>query len=131
MDPLARLHQRGFSLVEALVALTIFAFVMAGLTTLMFSTTGTNSQARRMTAATVLAQAKLEELGASTSSLTTGTYQDSNNPLTESGTSAGIYRRSWQIQAGPTAGSQAIKVTVNWTDKQGDHAVSLPTIVSQ
>ena len=57
-------QQHGFTLIEAVIAMGVFSFVLAGLALLMISTIKTNSNAKRFTAASALAQTKLEDLRA-------------------------------------------------------------------
>jgi len=57
-----RIERRGFSLLEALIALLILAFSMLGLSFVMLSTIETNRDARRVTAAFNLALDQLEVL---------------------------------------------------------------------
>lgn len=56
--------QRGFSLVEVLVALTIFIAIAVGVAQLFASSTTANAAARAVTVASILAMEKLEELRA-------------------------------------------------------------------
>jgi prepilin-type N-terminal cleavage/methylation domain-containing protein len=53
---------RGFSLIEVLVAISIMALVMTGLTSMGVTTIQADSHSHRQSAATNLAQAKLEDL---------------------------------------------------------------------
>src|SRR5688572_30532743 len=123
--------ERGFSLIEALVALVIFAFVLAGLGVLMLATTETNTQARRQTTALTVAQQKLEELMATSFTAITG----GNDTVNEAGISAGAnayYTRVWTVASNsPGAGMKTIVVTVTWGEKQSDTALQTSTIFTR
>lgn len=112
---------RGFTLVETLVALTIFAFVLTGLTQGLMSTIRANDQARRLTRAGALAQALLEDLqGRDAGALGSG------SDTVERG-----YRRLWTITAdAPVAGARTVEIVVEWLDRDGRHALRLPSIIT-
>jgi type II secretory pathway pseudopilin PulG len=133
-------QKKGFSLVEAMVALAIMIFMLAALSQLMHSTIQTNRQARRLTAAVHLAQDRMERLkGGGYAALANG----SDGPLTEGNETTGtglIFARSWTVtdNAGPPPpgtppnGTRDVEVQVQWTDRDGtSHQVRLRTILSQ
>lgn len=113
-----------------MLALFIFGFVLAGLAFLMTSNINLNTQARRFTAASTLAQAKLEDIraagyGAATSSATAESLNE-----TGGSTGAAFYSRSWTVtSATPVANSKTVSVTVSWTDQQGSRNVQLQSIL--
>ena len=121
----------GFTLVEVLVALTIFAIALLGLVSLLTTTIQANAQARRMTAATNLAQDRLEEIrNMAYAAITSGS---DSGQLTETGGTGGtgaIYTRSWTVAGGPAPNTKQVTVTVTWTD-QTSRQVQLQTIVVQ
>jgi prepilin-type N-terminal cleavage/methylation domain-containing protein len=122
---------RGFSLVETLTAVTLFGSVLAGLALSLLTTAETNAQARRLSAATVLAETRLESLrAAGFAALVPGTTADPLNPLDERGVTGGTYRRSWTVEAGPAPGTATVTVAVAWSDKAGAHVVEIPTVVA-
>ncbi len=55
-------NANGFTLIEALVAVAVMAIVVSGLASMGVTTIQADTQSRRVSAATALAQAKLEEL---------------------------------------------------------------------
>lgn len=111
----------GFTLIETLVSLTVFAFVLTGLTRMLTSVIQSNDEARRLTRAGALAQAQLESLQ---SQPYAGIASGSDRP-------GGPYSRRWTATAdAPVAGAKTVVVTVEWSDKQGTHAVSLPSVIS-
>jgi type II secretory pathway pseudopilin PulG len=123
---------KGFSLVEAVIALTIFLFTLAVIGYLMLSTTLTNTLARQLTAATFLGQNQIEVLkGTAYASLANG----SDGPLSETGASTGtglVFTRTWTVVAnpGPPTGTSTVTVVVSWTGKSA-HQVSFSTILHQ
>lgn len=125
----ARATQHGFSLMEIVVAMGLFALSMAGFASLAMSSTWANGHSRRHGAATALAQSKLEELrNVVMTALVSGA---DGTTLTASGTPGGIYSRSWTVQHGtPTATSATVAVTVTWSAPPGNHQLELRTVVT-
>ena len=101
----------GFTLIEVLVAMAIFAIAVLGLAVGATTVMRSNKTSYFNTIATNLAQDKMEELKATTaSSITSG----SDTPPAVNGVS---FSRSWTVTANqPTAGVNQIDVTVTWTD---------------
>ena len=94
--------QTGFTIVEVLVAVAIFAIALTGIASLLGTTVRANGLAAQLTAATQLTQDKLEELR-NTPYTAVASGADSTG-LTETGESGGVYTRSWTVTAGtPTA----------------------------
>ena len=114
---LAAVSQAGFSLIEILVALTIFSFAVLGLAFGTVSIAQTNNTSNLNAGAINLAQAKLEELGAMSATAfaavscaaytTTGCY----DTVTASNQS---FSRAWRIST--TSTHKKIEVKVDWTD---------------
>lgn len=98
----------------------------------MLTTIETNRDARRITAATNLAQDKLEALrGLSYTTVVSGSDGEFNEEGGISGSKV-IYSRSWTVtEDTPEAGLKSILVRVGWTDKKGARDVSLQTIIFQ
>jgi type IV pilus assembly protein PilV len=127
---------RGFSMLELLVAITILSIAIMGLASLQSRGIRGNDLGFRTTQALALAQDQLELLINSGTGLnfpipaTAGT-NDANNPITGTGSSGGTYTRSWQIQNDtPVTGSQTITVFVIWSDLMGQHTVSVNGVIS-
>lgn len=130
--------QKGFTLLEVLVALVILSVGLLGMASLTASVVRTNSFSDDFTTATALAQDKLEELinfsfadadlsdTSSTNNSTAGLLstsdtdqQDANNPIDENSNAGGKYTRIWNIWD-RTATRKDIAVTVYWTDNLGN-----------
>ena len=112
--------QAGFTLIEILVAVTIFTFAVLGLAVGTVSVIRTNQNSHLNAAAINLAQAKLEEVRAMKNTVFTAlacpTYATSG--CSDSPVASGItYTRSWQITANsPVAGINKIDVKIDWSD---------------
>ena len=116
-------NQQAFTLLKVLVAFLIFAFGMIGLGRLLISTVESNRDARRITAATMLAMDQLETLRSAALSETgyiSLVDSTADQTLTEEGTVSvsGLYTRNWDVTANsPEIGSTEISVTVSWEKK--------------
>jgi Tfp pilus assembly protein PilV len=114
----------GFTLVETLVAVTIFSFAVLGLAIGTVTLTRTNTDSRLRATAINVAQARLEELkamnaatlatlaAACTSMSSTGC----NDSFSASGTN--YDRRWWFTKDSPVIGVNRVDVRINWTDHQ-------------
>ncbi len=124
----------GFTLIEVLVAMCIFAIAVLGLAIGATSVMRANQTGLNSTMATNWAQDKLEELKAKTVAAlpTCPTYTTSGcyDIKTASG-SAVNFNRSWQITANsPVTGVNRIDVKVEWTDYTS-HNVTVSSAVKQ
>jgi len=109
----------GYSLIELLVAMTLFAIVAFGLATAVTLVTRSGVLSDRLTRATFLAQDKLEALVSHADSLTDGT--DAPEPG---------FSRSWFISVDdPEPGVRRVDVTVSWEGSE-TRTVSLTTVVN-
>jgi prepilin-type N-terminal cleavage/methylation domain-containing protein len=112
-----RRDSNGFSVIEVLVALSIFSVGLLALATMQISAIRTNGFAYRVNVATMLAQDLLEDykrLGYD-GIPSTGNYTD-NNPIDEKGEHdpSGIYNRTWTVA--DNGWRKTITVSVAWTD---------------
>jgi len=101
--------QRGFTMVEVLVALALTGIAASGLLALYARTTQASRYSRRATEATVLAQDQLERLRA-TGDTGTGTHTD----IDQSGDAGGMFTRTWNVVGG--AAYDDLTVVVSWDD---------------
>lgn len=124
-------NNRGYLLLEIMVAVAIFSIGFLAVGTMIVSTTRNNTTGNILTQATLLAEETLEDLKKDAiSSLTPGgPYYDPQNPIDEWGNKGGIYTRSWVIDdpLGLTT-SRRIRVTVSWERLGQTRRVELTTI---
>jgi prepilin-type N-terminal cleavage/methylation domain-containing protein len=113
-------QQSGFTLIEVLVALTIFSLAVLGLVIGTVSVARTNNYSHLNASAINLAQAKLEEFRSMTSvaftALSCPSYTSSG--CSDSPVASGqTFARSWQITVNsPVAGVNKIDVKLDWSD---------------
>jgi len=89
--------QKGFALVEVMIAGMIFVLVTLGLTSSTVNSKRAADGSRFAAEATTLAFDKLEQLRTllpAASDLTVGSHADGANPMRPSGSGRGIYSRS-------------------------------------
>jgi prepilin-type N-terminal cleavage/methylation domain-containing protein len=112
--------QSGFSLIELMVAITIFTFAVLGLAIGSVTVARTNQNSHLNGAAVNIAQNKLEELRSMTntafSALSCPSYSTSG--CSDSAISSGAtFSRNWMITAdSPVTGVAKIDVQVGWND---------------
>lgn len=108
-------HEGGFTLIEVLVAISIVALVIAGLTSMGVTTIQADTHSRRQSAATSLAQAKLEDLRVSRRSDTDWAANLHSETVTEDEI---VYTRKWNVKLDYNTYKQLarVTVTVSWDD---------------
>jgi len=124
---------RGTSILEAVATLGFVGVAVLGFSMNSVSLARANKVADSTTAATALAQQKIEELrnlplGAA--QLSTGSYTDASNPLAASGAAGRTFTRAWTVSAKdqPRSGLKTLTVTVAWTDSRA-HTARLAAFV--
>lgn len=131
---------RGFSSIEALVAMLIMSFGMLALVSMQNTFSVTADAAKLRSEATRLAQQKIDELrafeqvvaesgkfsfNANVISSTSAT-QETLTPVSNT-----TFSRSWTVTPNSTGMYKSINVTVAWTDRQGNQSLSLATVISR
>jgi len=113
-----KIDKDGFTLVEILIAITIFCFAVLGLAIGTVSVIRTNQNSHLRASAVNLAQARLEELRAMTSSAFSALSCPTSTPCSDNAVASGVtFSRQWSITTNsPVAGVNRIDVTVNWSD---------------
>jgi prepilin-type N-terminal cleavage/methylation domain-containing protein len=109
--------ERGFSLVEVLIASTILVVALLSLAQLLSLATSANAAARRATLSAVLAAEKLEELRALTWESVRRQAGESSDYLDRSGrrvpgAAAATYGRRWLIDPLPADPDNALVIQV-------------------
>ena len=123
------LDKRGFTLLEVLIAVSIFSVGLLAVASMQIGAISGNRLGNELSMATFLAQEQVETLKSATfvsATLATGNYADLNNPIDETGANGGIFTRSWAI-APNTTFSRSLTVTVSWPQPAPTHSVVLTT----
>ncbi|CAB1065149.1 hypothetical protein D1BOALGB6SA_9946 [Olavius sp. associated proteobacterium Delta 1] len=117
---------QGFTLIEILIAMSIFSVGILAVGTLILSTTRNNATGNILTQATMLARSKIEEKKreADAGSLPIGAETETG--IDVEGNPGGIYTRDCSISS--VGDSQQIQVTVSWTRKGQSRSVVLTTL---
>ena len=128
-----RTRSRGFSLLDALAGVTFIAVAILGLSAASVALTRNSKGADSTSAATALAQQKLEQLRSmplNATQLDPGIYYDAGNKLKADGTSGGTFDRSWlvSLKDTPRPGLKTVTVTVAWTDSRS-HSTQVASYV--
>ncbi len=115
-------RKNGFSLIEVLIALVLFAVGMLGVGAMQIGSIKGNSFSQEVTQATVLSQEKLEEL----KKMSFDDTNLSNGHHDEGVLSGSEFFRSYDVENTSTT-LKAVTVTVQWTEEI-DHSISLSTM---
>jgi type IV pilus assembly protein PilV len=108
--------EKGFSLIEMLIAMSIMAIGMLAAASMQYSAVRNNTSGNVSTQASMLAKAQLEMLknqDIDSAVLAPGDYSDPT-PIDDNGNPGGIYNRSWSI-ANLGTSARRLTVTVQWT----------------
>jgi len=120
---MTKIRNRGFTLIEVLIAIAVLAIALLALVSVTVSVINSNMFSRMTTTAITLAADKVEELkNIPYANLTSGGPQN----LTEGNYT---YTRKWQVL--PDTGMKTITVTVTWRWRGQSHIASLSTILSE
>lgn len=124
-------NTKGYMLIEALIAISIFSIGFLAVATLVFTAANNNNNGNRLTQANMLARQTLEQLK-STPDITT--LPSEPTTTTESGIDAygdpgGIFTRTTRIEnLLPSNTSRAIEVTVSWSWRGKNRSIVMNTI---
>ena len=123
----------GFTLIEALLAMSLLSIAVFGMFSLLHSVMWYNEFAETVTTATTLAQDKVEALKNTTySSITAGTTTETG--MDENGTAGagGIYSRTTTVTIDPTYSDiKRVTVNVSWGWKGNLKDVTLQTMIKE
>jgi len=111
--------EKGFTLLEILIAISIFSIGVLAVASMQLSAIRGNRLGNEVTQATFLAQDKLEELK---NSADIASAPDSNDQQ-------GVFTRSWHITPA-TGDSHLVTVTVSWTVGGASHNMALRTFTT-
>jgi len=110
---------RGFTIIEIMFALSIFAIGILAVSGLSITAVGSNASSRRITEATTLAEDRLERLAA----LPYASIQDGQE-------TSGGYQISWVVLENEIAtDTKSITVTVNCSNVWKDKTVTIRHLV--
>jgi prepilin-type N-terminal cleavage/methylation domain-containing protein len=102
--------ERGFTMIEIMVALLLTAIAVMGILSVYLAQTRASSFSRHASEAVILAQDKLEQLRTQLAATTSG--GDVN--INERGVATGVFTRRWTQTLG--ASYADIVVTITWTE---------------
>jgi type II secretion system protein I len=119
-----RRRQRGFSIVEVLAAMTLFAIVGSAMGILATQEMRRTTESRHATAAVLIAQQQLEAARALD-------YPNVANTSGSATMNGQAFTYVTQVQTDvPVANTKTVTVTVNWVGPEGSRSYSLPTILT-
>jgi Tfp pilus assembly protein PilV len=132
--PKQRMFQRGFTIIEALVALLIMTFGLLAASGMQMTLSSNADVSKQRTEAMRLAQEKMEYLR-SYSQLTTATGVVSWAGLasgTDSNTTNATYSRTWSLGGSSSDTHRVVSVAVSWTDRSGEsQSITLNSVISK
>lgn len=133
----SRTNARGFTLLEALVAMLVLSFGMLAIAGFQVTLTRGSDLAKQRTEAMRLAQQRMESLrsfGQVEPSVSVVNYTDnvSNIGSPDVITTNATFTRSWAVTVGPNDTERWINVTVTWFDRAGQQqSVQLLSVIAR
>ena len=140
MNSTMHAHARGFSILEALIALVLVAFGLLTLMGVTMKLARSEDVARQRGEAARLAQERIEAIRSYTqidTSATTLAWADlasGNDSIVNSDdySTNTTFNRSWQLLGATTDPMRQLRVTVNWLDRTNTaQTLSYGTVISQ
>ena len=122
-------NAKGYMLIEALIAISIFSIGFLAVATLVLTATNNNTKGNMLTQANMLARQTMEQLKntPNIASLDEGTTTESG--IDAYGESGGIYTRTTKIEdVLDFDTSRAIEVTVSWSWHGKNRSIVMNTI---
>jgi prepilin-type N-terminal cleavage/methylation domain-containing protein len=114
------MSQRGFTIVEILVASFILVMGITMIAQVVSTVMKKNFMSLRHTQAVNLAQNKIEELlneGYASTDMVQGSYENEMNPVDETGDTTGVFYQSWSVEdVNPIERAKLITSRVEWDD---------------
>lgn len=145
-----RRQQRGFTIIEALIALAIMGFGILGLAGLQAALSRNADVAKQRTEAMRLAQEKIEEYRSFTGFASTAVAASQSVPASNTGLNWNAlkasdsdvpsnnyktnaeYKRSWSLSGTEADAMRSLTVNVEWLDRTGEKSnVSLTSIIAK
>ena len=115
-------NQHGFSLIEVMLALTIFAIGLLAVATLQITSVHGNSLANQMTIASDLAQTRIatfentaENTAVSSINTTAGAFVPDATFDANGNSPGNVFTRTYKVDAGPGV-SRWVTVSVTWSN---------------
>jgi prepilin-type N-terminal cleavage/methylation domain-containing protein len=128
-----RHRQRGFTLIEALVALVVMAFGMLALAGMQLTLSRSGDLAKQRIEAMRLAQGRIERMRSFTG-ISTGTvnWNGLDAIANETVTTNAAYTVASTMAGVDTDAMRPVNVTVSWTDRAGEaQTIAMATVISQ
>ena len=117
MNKIIKENQNGFTLIEVLIAMTVFAFGILGIAAMQLSAINGNSYSSHLSEATTFTQSKIEQfisLAYDNPDLNDGNHIEPNPP---NGVTGVQYAISWNSIDNAPISSKSISVTTTWSEK--------------
>jgi type IV pilus assembly protein PilV len=116
----------GFTLIELMITLAVLSIGLLALASMQVSAVKANALAKRLTLATALAEARMEEI----KGLPFASVQ-SESPTTVTAANMSFTREVTVTANSPVANAMTVQVAVRWTDGGQTKTVPLTTILFQ
>ena len=122
-------RESGFTLLEVLIAVMVIGIGFMATASMQGTSVSGNSRSAFMTAATYLAEDKIEELR-NTDYMSITVAGSPENNIDELGNAGGIYSRSWTVlNDSPGLLMKTVQVTVNWQERGASHTLTMTTVI--